>query len=50
MLGLQAVTKILDLLDTLNQWVDEIPPLETPQRFGNLAFRTWGTRLEEVGR
>jgi hypothetical protein len=37
------------LLDTLEQWIIEIPPLQSPQRFGNLAFRTWGQRLEEVG-
>lgn len=37
------------LLDILAVWIDEIPPLTTPQRFGNLAFRTWGRRLEEVG-
>ncbi|KAG1736301.1 hypothetical protein EDB19DRAFT_1896072 [Suillus lakei] len=41
------IDRILDLLDTLSTWVDEIPPLQTPQRFGNLAFRTWGARLEE---
>src|ERR1044072_2800409 len=29
-------------------WIDEIPPLPTPQRFGNKAFRTWMSRLEEV--
>ncbi|EMD33371.1 hypothetical protein CERSUDRAFT_87249 [Gelatoporia subvermispora B] len=37
---------MLKLLDALNSWIDEIPPLPTPQRFGNLAFRTWGKRLE----
>ncbi|KAH9948579.1 Phosphotyrosyl phosphatase activator [Amylocystis lapponica] len=37
---------IISLIDTLDRWVDEIPPLPTPQRFGNLAFRTWGKRLE----
>jgi len=37
------------LLEVLTGWIDEIPPLTTPQRFGNLAFRTWGRRLEEVG-
>jgi serine/threonine-protein phosphatase 2A activator len=46
---LQPVEKLLTLLDTLASWIDEIPPLKTPQRFGNLAFRTWGSRLEEVG-
>lgn len=43
----QEIDGILALLDTLSNWVDEIPPLQTPQRFGNLAFRTWGARLEE---
>lgn len=43
----QEIDRILALLDTLSGWVDEIPPLQTPQRFGNLAFRTWGARLEE---
>lgn len=45
----QAIQSLLKLLDTLDEWIDEIPPLESPQRFGNLAFRTWGRRLEEVG-
>ena len=39
---------MLELLDELDRWIIEIPPLETPQRFGNLAFRQWGKRLEEV--
>ncbi|KAF8992366.1 hypothetical protein BDQ17DRAFT_211013 [Cyathus striatus] len=42
-----SINRVLTLLDTLDHWIDEIPPLETPQRFGNLAFRTWGKRLEE---
>ncbi|KAF8640207.1 hypothetical protein AX16_010105 [Volvariella volvacea WC 439] len=43
----EAIKKTLAILDTLDQWISEIPPLNTPQRFGNLAFRTWGKRLEE---
>lgn len=39
---------MLAMLDALDGWIDEIPPLPTPQRFGNLAFRTWGKRLESV--
>lgn len=45
----QGAVKVLALLDKLDQWVEDIPPLQTPQRFGNLAFRKWGQRLEEVG-
>ncbi|TRM62086.1 hypothetical protein BD626DRAFT_537814 [Schizophyllum amplum] len=43
----QAVSSVLSLLETLDGWIDEIPPQDSPQRFGNLAFRTWGKRLEE---
>jgi serine/threonine-protein phosphatase 2A activator len=47
-LAAQSVRDMIAFLDTLDKWIDEIPPLPTPQRFGNLAFRTWGRRLEEV--
>ncbi|CDO75108.1 hypothetical protein BN946_scf185010.g33 [Trametes cinnabarina] len=40
------VIALIEMLDKLDAWIDEIPPLPTPQRFGNLAFRTWGKRLE----
>ncbi|KAJ7886722.1 hypothetical protein B0H13DRAFT_2043771 [Mycena leptocephala] len=43
----EAIRRIIVLLDTLNAWIDEIPVQMSPQRFGNLAFRTWGRRLEE---
>jgi hypothetical protein len=35
-------------LDTIEDWIEEVPPHPTPQRFGNLAFREWGRLLEEV--
>eukprot|EP00052_Salpingoeca_macrocollata_P025146 m.228473 g.228473 ORF g.228473 m.228473 type:complete len:384 (-) comp22386_c0_seq15:751-1902(-) len=41
------VEATVKMLDTLEQWIDEIPPVNQPQRFGNTAFRTWFTRLEE---
>ncbi|KAL1705754.1 hypothetical protein EV121DRAFT_202817 [Schizophyllum commune] len=43
----EPIKGTLKLLDTLDGWIDEIPPQHSPQRFGNLAFRTWGRRLEE---
>ncbi|KAL9714539.1 Serine/threonine-protein phosphatase 2A activator 1 [Leucoagaricus gongylophorus] len=42
-----SVSAILTLLDTLERWIEDIPPLRGPQRFGNLAFRMWGVRLDE---
>src|ERR1700749_2924386 len=42
------VDRMLETLDIINSWIEEVPPLKTPQRFGNLAFRTWGQKLEQV--
>ena len=40
-----ACSKLVAMLTTLKGWVDEIPPLQQPMRFGNKAFRTWHNRL-----
>ena len=32
-------------IEKLDQWLDEIPPIEQPMRFGNKAFRTWLDRI-----
>lgn len=34
------------MIDRLNVIVDEVPPIEQPQRFGNKAFKTWYERLQ----
>lgn len=40
------VKSVLDVLDELGRWVDEIPCVSSTQgRFGNRAFRTWHERL-----
>lgn len=44
----KGVEAVIRLLQTLLRWTEEIEPKQTPQRFGNLAFRDWGARLEEV--
>ena len=43
------VRKLVEVLRVLDSWIDEIPPLKTPQRFGNRAFGDWVRRLEERG-
>ncbi|KAJ7068802.1 hypothetical protein C8F01DRAFT_1018396 [Mycena amicta] len=43
----KAIEGIMELLEVLDDWIDEIPVQVSPQRFGNLAFRTWGKRLED---
>lgn len=42
------VESILKVLDKLDHMIDDIPPIQQPQRFGNQAFRTWYQRLQEV--
>lgn len=36
------------LLNEVEGWIDEIPPQKSTQRYGNLAFREWGAKLEKV--
>ena len=31
----------------MSKWIDEIPPIQQPQRFGNKAFRDWTARLKQ---
>ena len=45
---LQMIDKLMKMLETLNQWVSETPPIEQPQRFGNKAFKTWWEKIEAV--
>ena len=40
--------KLTGILDTLLAWVDEVPPVKQPMRFGNKAFRTWHAKVAEV--
>lgn len=40
---------MIDVMVELNGWIDEIPPLVQPSRFGNKAFRIWFDRLCKVG-
>ena len=44
---IQNCQRVLNLLQTLSSWIDEIPPISQPTRFGNRAFRTWHARLVE---
>ena len=44
----EKILKLIKLLDQLDQWVDEIPPIDQPQRFGNKSFRVWYQKLKNV--
>eukprot|EP00249_Psilotum_nudum_P014637 c24931_g2_i1 orf=33-1100(+) len=40
---------IVQILDSMASWVDEIPPVQLPARYGNPAFRDWHARLMDQG-
>uniref|UniRef100_A0A8C3ARL3 Serine/threonine-protein phosphatase 2A activator n=1 Tax=Cyclopterus lumpus TaxID=8103 RepID=A0A8C3ARL3_CYCLU len=44
----ETVEKLLDLLETLDRWINETPPADQPSRFGNRAYRTWFAKLDQV--
>lgn len=39
------LNSILSILQSLIDWVDEIPPVQQTSRYGNLSFRVWQSRL-----
>lgn len=41
----QTMVKLLDILDKM---IDETPPIDQPQRYGNKAFREFYEKLKEV--
>lgn len=46
----EVTSKVLAVLDKLDDWVRAIPPVSQPQRFGNSAFRTWLKKVHEESR
>ncbi|XP_029639545.1 serine/threonine-protein phosphatase 2A activator [Octopus sinensis] len=43
----ETVKKLMGLLDTLDQWMMDILPIDQPQRFGNKAFQQLYIKLKE---
>ncbi|KAH9690663.1 serine/threonine-protein phosphatase 2A activator [Citrus sinensis] len=43
----QTINTIVSILNELLQWAEEIPPLQQSARYGNLAYRTWHSRLTD---
>lgn len=45
----EILRKLMSLLDALERLVEQHPPLEQPQRFGNKAYRDWaGTMRDQL--
>ena len=41
-----ACQKVVGLVRTMSSWIDEIPPIQQPMRYGNKAFRDWALKAE----
>lgn len=46
--GNEKVNILISHLKELDQWIEEIPPITGPRRFGNIAFRDWHSRLHQA--
>ncbi|KAI7754408.1 hypothetical protein M8C21_020087 [Ambrosia artemisiifolia] len=42
-----VINSIVSILQTLTQFVEDIPPLQQSSRYGNLAYRDWHERMTE---
>ncbi|XP_059633341.1 uncharacterized protein LOC132276094 [Cornus florida] len=42
-----TTTSIVSVIETLIQYVDDIPPGPQSARYGNLSYRTWHTRMTD---
>ncbi|XP_052221224.1 serine/threonine-protein phosphatase 2A activator-like isoform X2 [Dreissena polymorpha] len=41
------IVGLLKLLETLDSYIAECPPVDQPQRFGNKAFRSWFDKMKQ---
>jgi len=39
------IQPLMEWLETIDKWIDEVPPIEQPMRFGNKSFRVWVDRV-----
>jgi hypothetical protein len=42
-----AVRRLVSVLEQLEAWLAEIPPIAQPMRYGNKAYRLWHARVKE---
>lgn len=43
-----GIIELLKMFDVLNKLVEDTPVIEQPQRFGNMAYRTWFANMKDV--
>lgn len=42
-----AILNLLEMLEKLNKLINDTPPVQQPQRYGNQAFRDWYRKIKE---
>ncbi|XP_050225260.1 uncharacterized protein LOC126674792 [Mercurialis annua] len=42
-----TIKTLISILQTLINWIEEIPPVQQSARYGNVSYRTWQNRLEQ---
>ncbi|PZC87273.1 serine/threonine-protein phosphatase 2A activator [Helicoverpa armigera] len=42
----ENVKRLVNMLELIERMIDDFPPIEQPQRFGNVAFRSWLSKLK----
>lgn len=43
----EGVTNVLKMLDKIESLIEQFPPVEQPQRFGNVAFKDWIIKVKQ---
>ncbi|KAK8968975.1 hypothetical protein KSP40_PGU012332 [Platanthera guangdongensis] len=43
------ISHLLSVIETLDKWIDDIPPLPHSSRYGNPAYRSWHEKLSDKG-
>lgn len=44
----QATQQVLLMLEKMDKWIEDFPPINQPQRYGNKAYRDWHNKLNET--
>lgn len=43
-----SIKRLVEILDSMELWIDFIPPCAGQMRFGNRAFQQWYDKLQDV--
>jgi serine/threonine-protein phosphatase 2A activator len=44
----EIISNLVSVIETIEIWFEEIPPVDHTGRFGNPSYRTWFKKVEQV--